>query len=192
VDLQHVNVKLYLEDSQPVDLAALVPVFHRWIQDQNCEELLIDVADYRHVFAGPGVVLVGHEANYSVDNCDNRLGVRYNRKAMLEGTNQDRFRQALRAALIACQRLESDEALAGRVRFNRRDIELSVNDRLISSNTQDTYDSIKPQLEIFSQGLFAGNAHSMRRNQDPRRLFSVEVSSAKPFGADELLKNISS
>jgi hypothetical protein len=192
VDLQHLNVKLYLEDSQPVDLAALVPVFHGWIQDQNCEELLIDVADYRHVFAGPGVVLVGHEANYSVDNCDNRLGIRYNRKAILGGTNQDRFRQALRAALVACQRLESDQALAGRIRFNRRDIELSVNDRLIASNTQDTYRVIKPQLEIFTQGLFGGDAHSIRHNPDPRRPFSVEVSSAKPFGADQLLKNISS
>jgi hypothetical protein len=91
---------------------------------------------------------------------------------VLEGTNQDRFRQALSAALVACQRLESDEALAGRIRFNRRDIELSVNDRLIASNTQDTYDLIKPQLEIFSQELFGGGAHSIRHNLDPRRLFS--------------------
>jgi hypothetical protein len=192
VDLQHLNVKLYIEDFQQVDLAALVPVFHRWIQEQNREELLIDVADYRHVFAGPGVVLVGHEANYSIDNCDNRLGIRYNRKAILGGTNQDRFRQALRAALIACQRLESDQALAGRIRFNRQDIELSINDRLLAPSAPETYDALKPQLQGFFQELFGGNAHSMKHNSDPRRLFSVQVSSVKPFDPDQLLANISS
>jgi hypothetical protein len=192
VDLQHLNVKLYLKDSQQVDLAALVPVFHRWIQEQNCEELLIDVADYRHVFAGPGVVLVGHEANYSVDNCDSRLGFRYNRKAILGGTTQDRFRQALRAALVACQRLESDPTLAGKIRFDRQNIELSINDRLCASNAQDTYDALKPQLQSFFQELYGGSAHSMKHNPDPRRLFSVEVSSAGLFDPDQLLANISS
>jgi hypothetical protein len=192
VHLQHLNVKLYLEDAQQVDLAALVPVFHRWIQEQNCEELLIDVADYRHVFAGPGVVLVGYQADYSLDNCGGRLGIRYNRKAILQGTNQDRFRQALRAALAACKRLEVDQVLAGRIRFNRQDIELSVNDRLLAPNTPETYETLKPELQSFFQKLFGGNAHSMTHNSDPRRLFSVEVRSLQPFGPDQLLTNISS
>jgi hypothetical protein len=191
VELQHLNVKLYLEDSRQVDLAALVPVFHQWIQEQSCEELLIDVADYRHVFAGPGVVLVGHQADYSLDNSNGRLGVRYNRKAVVEGTNQDRFRHALRAALVACQRLEADQALGGRIRFNRRDLELSVNDRLLACNTTETYDSLKPELQSFFQKLFGGNTHSMKHNPDPRRLFSVEVSVARPIDPDQLMANIS-
>ena len=81
MNLQHVNVKLLIEDSGEVDLEPLIPIFHRWIQDRARPELLLDIADYRHVPDGPGVVLIGHDANYSVDNTDNRLGVRYNRKA---------------------------------------------------------------------------------------------------------------
>ena len=108
MELQHVNVKLYVENPEGTDLEVLIPVFHNWIQDQVCEELLIDVADYRHVHQGPGVVLIGHEANYSLDNTDNRLGVRYNRKALIAGSNQDRFTQATRAALTAYRRLDSD------------------------------------------------------------------------------------
>ena len=57
MELQHVNVKLLVKNPQEVDLEPLIPVFHGWIQDQVCEELLLDVADYRHVYAGPGVVL---------------------------------------------------------------------------------------------------------------------------------------
>ena len=132
MELQHVNVKLYLENSRHVDLEALIPVFHNWIQDQICEELLIDVADYRHVHAGPGVVLIGHEADYSVDNTDSRLGIRYNRKAILVGSNQSRLKQPLRAALVACQRLESDPSLEGKIRFDRREIELFITWRILT------------------------------------------------------------
>ena len=56
MELQHVNVKLFLEKPKNVDLDALIPVFHAWVQDQVCEELLIDVADYRHLNGGPGVI----------------------------------------------------------------------------------------------------------------------------------------
>jgi hypothetical protein len=120
MELQHINVKLNLRDPQAVKLEALVPIFHGWIQSKACEELMIDVADYRHVHAGPGVVLVGHQADYCVYNKDNRLGIRYNRKATLEGSNRDRFSQALRAALQACLRMEADEKLGGSLRFNRQ------------------------------------------------------------------------
>src|SRR5579872_1613866 len=124
MQLQHVNVKLLVRNPEEVDLEPLIPVFHSWIQDQANGELLLDVADYRHVEAGPGVVLIGHEGNYSVDNTDNRLGVRYNRKAALDGSNQDRLKQAAHAALTACQRLEADPRLEGKLRFNGQQIEV--------------------------------------------------------------------
>src|ERR1700686_5439988 len=131
MNLQHVNVKLLIEDFGDAGLERLIPVFHRWIQDRARPELLLDIADYRHVPAGPGIVLIGHEANYSVDNTDNRCGVRYNRKTVLDGRNQDRFAQATRAALTACQRLEAEPRLAGRLRFNGCEVELFINDRLL-------------------------------------------------------------
>ena len=60
MNVQHVNVKIFAEDPA-IELDGAIPVFHRWIQRNVCEELLIDVADYRHVPAGPGVLLVGHD-----------------------------------------------------------------------------------------------------------------------------------
>ncbi len=84
---------------------------------------------------GPGIVLIGQEGDYSVDHTDNRLGVRYNRKSPLAGSNQDRLRQAARAALTAAQRLESEPSLDGKFRFGGREIELFINDRLLAPNT---------------------------------------------------------
>src|SRR5665213_247713 len=104
MQLQHVNVKLLLQNSADAGLEPLIPVFHSWIENQNGDGLLIDVADYSHVPSGPGVVLIGHEGNFSVDNADNRLGVRYNRKAILEGGNQEKLSQATRAVLNGCLR----------------------------------------------------------------------------------------
>ena len=139
MDLQHVNVKLILERSGETDvepvLEPLIPIFNSWIQDQVCAELLLDIADYRHVPAGPGVVLIGHEANYSVDNTGARLGVRYNRKAALPGSNQDRMVQAARAALIATANAwkPSRRAWQENFAFGGQEIELSINDRLSGS-----------------------------------------------------------
>ena len=79
--MEHVNIKIFAADSPSVRFADAIPVFHRWIQSRDLPELLIDVADYSHVPAGPGVVLIGLEANYALDNAHNRPGLLYVRKA---------------------------------------------------------------------------------------------------------------
>src|SRR5215469_15808070 len=96
--MQHVNVKLLLGSPEGLRLEPLVPIFHEWIERKEMEDLLLDIADYTHVPEGPGVVLIGHQADYSVDNTLGRLGVRYNRKVETEGNNQQAMTQAARAA----------------------------------------------------------------------------------------------
>ena len=46
------------------DLEPAIAVFHRFIQRGLVEGLVLDVADYRHVPAGPGVMLIGHDVDY--------------------------------------------------------------------------------------------------------------------------------
>ena len=154
MELQHVNVKLFVKNPEEVDLEALIPVFHSWIQNQASGELLLDVADYRHVRSGPGVVLIGHQGNYSLDNTGGRLGVRYNRKAALEGTNQDRLVQATQAALAACQRLETEPRLDGKIQFNGREMEVFINDRLLAPNTPETRAAADSEFRTFFSTLF--------------------------------------
>jgi hypothetical protein len=192
INLQHVNVKLLASNPEQVDLEPLIPVFHNWIEGQIFEELLLDVADYRHVQAGPGVVLIGHQANYSVDNTDNRLGVRYNRKAPFEGSNQDRLRQAARAALTAFERLEREARLNGKLRFNGREIKVYVNDRLMAPNSDSTREVLKPELGVFLGKLFQGSEYTLSHGSDPRSLFAVDVKANRAFSVSELLANLAS
>lgn len=192
MNLQHLNVKLLVKNNGNIDLEPLIPIFHGWIQDRACEELLLDVADYRHVPAGPGVVLIGHEADYSVDNTDDLLGVRYNRKAALDGNNRERLRQAARAALIACQRLEADPRLGGKLQFNGQDVEVFVNDRLLAPNTDATRAAAALDLQSFAEKLFGGSEYSLSYNADPRRLFSALLKASRPFSVADLLRNVES
>jgi len=190
MQLQHVNVKLLVRNPEEVDLEQLIPVFHDWIHNQVEEGLLLDVADYRHVEAGPGVVLIGHEANYSVDNTDRRLGVRYNRKAALDGSNQDRLKQATRAALTACQRLEAESRLGGKLRFNGQEMDIFINDRLLAPNSDATRELLKSDFEMFLQQLFQSREFSMAYGSDPRKLFTVSIKSAQPMAVADLLANL--
>lgn len=189
MQLQHVNVKLLIQNSDGASLEPLIPVFHGWIENQAAkDELLIDVADYTHVPAGPGIVLIGHEANYSVDNTGNRLGIRYNRKAALDGTNQDRLSQAARAALAACRRLESEPRLGGKFRFNGQEIEIFINDRLIAPNTAATRQAFDADFHLFSRKLFRGKEYSISYGEDPRGLFTAFVKTAEPFSVADLIE----
>ena len=62
------------------NLAAFSGVFQGWIQRKALDGQLIDVADYRHVFEGPSVVLIGHDGDYTIEKRDGRLGLLFTRK----------------------------------------------------------------------------------------------------------------
>jgi hypothetical protein len=191
MQLQHVNVKLLVQNPDPASLELLIPVFHSWIENQDGDELLIDVADYTHVPAGPGVVLIGHEGNYSVDSTGDRLGVRYNRKAAYDGDNQQRLAQAARAALLACRRLEEEPRLDGKFRFNGQDIEIFINDRLLAPNNEATREAFDADFRLFSEKLFQGKEYHLSYGTDPRSLFTAYVKAAQPVSVAELLEALS-
>jgi hypothetical protein len=172
--IQHVRVKIFARQPVSIDLGDAIPIFHRWIQDRECPELLIDVADYRHVPAGPGVMLIGHEANYSLDLAKNRLGLLYSRK-QAGGEAQENLRQAFDAAQAACRRLELAPAFAGKLQFDSHDCEFSINDRLLAPNTEETYGVLRPEFERFFTGVWGQGGYVMSRGGEPRELFRIEV-----------------
>ena len=130
--LQHVNVKFPAAGS--IDLTEAIPVFHRWIQEQSLPGMLIDVADYRHVPEGPGVVLVAHEAIYGLDEGGGRLGLLYNRRTRHDAEPAETAAHAFRAALTACRKLEQEPEFSGSLNFDASTCEVVVNDRALAPN----------------------------------------------------------
>ena len=186
--LQHVNVKIAAADGGGFDLTRVIPVFHRWIQDGVLtDELAIDVADYRHVPEGPGVILVAHEAIYGMDLGDGALGLLYDRRAVVEGTPQERLRQAARAALNACRLLEEDPDLEGALRFDGGRLQVSVNDRAIAPNSDDTDRALRPDVERLLEALWGAGDHAIERLGEPRDRYRLGASAGRPIPVAEIL-----
>ncbi len=181
MDLQHVNVKIYVDGDLAVDPARFIEIFHGWIKEEAFDELLIDVADYRHVPDGPGVLLIAHEADYAMDNNAGRWGLLYNRKAPVDGSNEERICQAIRSAAAACRRLEEELAAEGPLRFSRQEFDVSINDRALAPNTPETFAAVQPELEAALRQVLGPGDFSLTPESDPRRLFGVSVKTAKPF-----------
>ncbi len=183
MELQHVNVKIFVDGDLSVDPEQVINVFHNWMAEQSCDELLIDVADYRHVPAGPGVVLVGLEADYALDNAGQRWGLLYNRKAFWDGSNEDRFTQAFRAAASACLRLE--DQLTG-LKFSRQEFQMFINDRALAPNIPATLDACRGEIESFLQGLLGHDDATFIVEPDSRRRFGVLVQTGAPLDLAQL------
>lgn len=172
--MQHVNIKLFA-DRAHIQIEDAIAVFHQWIQDSAAPELLIDVADYKHVPDGPGIMLIGHEADYSLDETDGRLGLLYNRKAAVEGDAQAALRQAFDAALTAARKLESAAPFAGKLHFNEGDVEVIINDRLLAPNTDATWEALHPEIKRFFASIYGEGNVTLERRGEPRDRFRVGV-----------------
>ena len=179
MELQHVNVKMLVDGDLSVDLARFIEIFHQWIQQQVFTELLIDVADYRHVPDGPGIVLVGHDCDYALDHTGGRFGLRYNRKAALNGSPDSRLRQAFAACSRACELLE-EEFGDGALRFSRSEFEILLNDRALAPNTAETYEQFEAHLHAFLNAL-GHEDYSVTRHPDPRSRVTLTLRLVAPF-----------
>lgn len=186
MDLQHVNVKIFFRFAQNVDLKEYLTIFNSWIQRHIGDDMLIDVADYGHVHHGPGVLLIGRDANYSVDNTAGRLGFLYNRKTPTTGTNAEKLSQALAAALQCVLRLQKENHQS----FLGSEVQILVNDRLLAPNTEDTFAAILPDLKEVLDRLYTGTTYELTQVSDPRERFTVNVKAAKNLELSKLLSNL--
>ncbi|MBF0492161.1 MAG: hypothetical protein HQM15_05220 [Deltaproteobacteria bacterium] len=191
MSLQHLNIKIFTdENSKQIPLGTYLPIFHRWIQNKVTKEMLIDVADYAHVPAGPGVMLIGHQANISMDNIGSRLGLLYNRKVADEGTNEALLRKTLKAALTHALRLQEDAAVKGKLEFLGNDLQFIVNDRLLAPNTKENLKILQRDLAAVLDLLFGDKNYSFETAQDSRERLNVEVKAKNKVQLQDLIQKI--
>src|ERR1039457_6809020 len=170
MDLYKIGIKIFVTNPQAVRLRDFIPVFHGWIQKQKVEgHQLIDVHDYSHVHDGPGILLVAHEGNFSMDQEGGRLGLFYYRKRPLEGGFEANLKSVLQVSLQACKLLESEPKLNG-LKFDRKDILVLANDRLLAPNDASARAKLEP---IIAKTL--GKATLAPQSTDPRERLAFMV-----------------
>jgi hypothetical protein len=190
VDLHKFGIKLFAVDAKGFDILKLIPMYHRWIQQKALEDLLIDVADYSHVPAGPGVMLIAHEGNYALDETGHERGVVYYSKHPLPGELPERFAQVARKTLKAAQLMTGDAELNGALKVPGNDLQFFANDRLLAPNTQAAYAELEPALKSFLDRLYAGAAYTLVRETDPRERLSVRVHADAEVPLETLLARV--
>jgi hypothetical protein len=182
-----IQVKLY--SSINADALEYVPIFHRWVRDHELDELLIDVVDYSHVRHGPEVVLIGHESDYAIDRTMGRLGLLYVQKRLLNAPANP-WLGAIKRALHAGVRLQSESGSSTPLAFRTDEITLRVADRLLAPNTDFTFERLRPEIDGALRTLFGTTAFKMARGGTPRELFAVEVHAPGAPPPDVLLSRL--
>ncbi len=128
-----IGLKFFFSTPATKPLADYIPVFHGWIQGQRLPgHLLIDVHDYSHVQHGPGILLVAHEANLSVDEAEGRRGLVSLRKH--PASLPDILAAARQAATLLGEP------------FHSSPFEIFVNDRLATVTAADLATAIGAQV----------------------------------------------
>jgi len=190
MDLQKIGMKFFAEQGNTIDLVEFIPVFHRWIQNKVLDDILIDVADYSHVYAGPGILLIAHEGNYSIDETGNQRGVAYYNKHELAGALPERLCTVCRKTLLACQLLEKEKEMQGRIRFSGNAMQVYSNDRLIAPNSDETFKLLEPALREFLNRLFPDTEYTFERGKNLKERYQVMVKASEPVSIDTLLQRL--
>jgi hypothetical protein len=191
MDLFRITIKLFTE-TDTFGPTEFVPIFHHWIQNQSLpNHLLIDVADYAHVPAGPGTLIVAEEANIHMDRSENRLGLLYVRKRPIPAatTFPEELHGVLAETFKAAIKLQSEPELSSRLKFATNEISIRLNDRLLAPNTDKTFESVKKDFESLATDLFGPAPFMIEHYKpNPQTLFEIRIKSTEAPTLPRLLE----
>jgi hypothetical protein len=186
---KRIIAKLFIENPQDVHPEAIVHLFHRWIQQHAVEGLLIDVADYKHVFNGPGTILIGHEGDYTYTTSDGQAGLQYTLKQSEAESLNEALAITLRRAVDAAEKLQADEALSG-VRVNFHEIQIALADRLQYPNQPEVLAAVQPHVQALANVLFGGETLVQVADDDNRNLITFIVKSETAISLENVTQRL--
>ena len=159
---EKLQIKVFARPSAEFQVEAVIPVFHRFIREHAFDELMIDVADYKHVKHGPGIVLVGDANDYYLDEGGGRPGLLFSRKRHGSGP-EGRLREGFARALRACVLLEAAPELGGTLRFKTDEVLVRLPDRLHAPNDDASFTELSNEVSALAERLYGAGAFSLTR-----------------------------
>ena len=173
---KRIAVKRYFQAPHNPDPMTILRVFHRWIREKTVEGLLIDAADYKHLPKGPGIVLVGLDVDYAVDNSDGIPGLLVRQKRYDPETTpfDELVLRSLQLIAEASRQLEIEPLLDG-LRFSDQGFVLSLPDRLLYPNTEESFWTAAQALQAALFPLVGDQVQVIRLSSDPRKTLRIEL-----------------
>lgn len=167
----------------PPELEPAITTFHRFIQRGLVEGLILDVADYRHVPTGPGVLLVGHDIDYGIAED----GFSVVRKRSSEDPVGIQLRDALRMGLGALEAIADDVDL--HVEVDRARFTVTVFDRRLGP-ADEVAAALRDELASVAAEVYGDGAKvTVVESADPRQAPAVSVE-ADPEAAGRALETL--
>lgn len=164
-----VAVKILARGEAPQE--PLIAIFHRWIRDGRVpEHLLIDVADYRHVPEGPGVMLIAHQAHIALDEAAPGPGLLYARRRDEVGDVHGKLREALGWAAFAAAALEEE----GDYHFDPGAVVVEIRSRLATPDTEAAAAELLNAARPLVSGTW-GERAALTPRGDARRVAGLRI-----------------
>jgi hypothetical protein len=186
MNLERFCIKFFAQSN--LDDAVFIGIFHEWIRLKKLAGILLDVADYRHVPEGPGIMLITHEINYAMDYTDGQFGLFAQRKLGPGDNHLARLLELIRATATFGALLESDQRINGNLKLEAGKFHYMANDRLIVPNSDDGFAIVQPELETVSAQLYPGQTVSVSRlENDSRGRLTAVIDSGGSVGISDLL-----
>ena len=192
MDLQQINIKIFVSEDSQIVYTNFIKVFNRWMEEAEQDDYL-NYADYSFTHAGPGVLLISKQANYSIDYSDLQHGFLYNQKHNISGGNQEKIHNSYIKALSLAEKLQSSSELEEQVRFDGNQTLFFINNRNIATNTDKSFELVQEELRPILELMYGNNDFVLSRAyEDPRKRFGIRVSSKSSNGdLSNLLGNLS-
>jgi hypothetical protein len=187
MDVERFCLKFFAREGA-VDEACFIPIFHDWIRLKSLPGTLIDVADYRHVPDGPGIMLISFDINYAMDHGGGQFGLSAQRKLGRDGSHAERIVELARRLALFGRLLEDDPRLSGTLALEGGHFLYIANDRLRLPNTEEAFAALQPDLAAAATALYKDQPFTVRRvENDPRDRLTAVVEAAAPVPISSLV-----
>jgi hypothetical protein len=173
-DLQRIDVKILAEAPANFSLDPFLAIFSRWRKTQD-EFDWIDLADYAHMPAGAGIMLIGKQGSFSLNLDDPGIGLLYSGRKDFSGTFEGRVVEAFRRCLRLAKPLLAEPDYPRQLKLLPGSWEIFINDRLHFPNTDETDRILCWPIASALNALFGANNYSMDREKDPQRRYAFSV-----------------
>ncbi len=175
MDLQRIDLKVFLDGPANVRLEPVLTVFDRWRQQTDHPSDWVDLADYAHMKQGPAVLMAGKRDRIAVDTNQPGVGILVQTQKGLEGSIEQRFVEALRRHLAMATQLVSEPEFPAALTVRGGDWLVSINDRLQCPNNDATDQALRPGMVAALDRLFGEGGYHLERDSDPRRRYAYRV-----------------
>ncbi|MEM7770412.1 MAG: hypothetical protein AAF327_07865 [Cyanobacteria bacterium P01_A01_bin.37] len=188
MNLDRFAVKFFTRPETDVDDAAFIDIFHEWIRLKRLNHVMLDVADYRHVPTGPGIMLVTHEVNYAMDRNDGQFGLYAQRKLGADSPFQEKMVELIKSTAQFGALLEADSRIEGKLKIEGGTFHYIANDRLNAPNTDEAFNKVKGDLEAIAAEVYPGKTVSVTRlENDSRSRLTAVVTTDSPVDMSTLI-----